>query len=633
MRSRAEITFRLRQETGNLLLLAFPPRLAGAPARQEKLPEGAGIVERLRGTPYARRVEQIAEQILRHDFPLLGIRVSSGPEIRWRRDYVPGIETGTPYFRRVPYLDVQRAGDHKRIWELNRHQHLVLLAQAWRLTGRREFFTEIVSQLGSWLEQNPFQRGINWVSALEVAFRALSWIWIDHLAGDAMEAGLRSRFLTALYRHGLHLEHNLSIYFSRNTHLLGEALALHAIGALFPAFPGARRWKEQGARLMEREMEFQVRPDGAHFEQSSYYHIYAFDMFLFHAIVGEPSAAYLRKLDAMAEYLEALLGPARAIPFLGDDDGGRLFHPYGERAAFGRASLATAGIFRTRDWRWDEDDVAEQAAWWLGPRALDASPPTCNRRTWSRLFQDSGLVVMADGDTRIYIDAGPMGFQRAGHGHSDALSIVVRQGDREILVDPGTYTYVAEPEWRDRFRGSAAHNTVRAGGRDQAVPRRPFGWEAQPEVRILDWKPGAEVDMLLAVCRYAGSNFTHTRQVRFEKPGRLWILDEVEGPAGEHVAEQFWHPGEDVARLSDGCFRIGPGVMLLVENGVPAELGEGGEYGWRSPALGRKMPAAVIRAAVTAALPVRMGAALLLDAPETALRLRRDGDRLFCETV
>ena len=57
-----------------------------------------------------------------------------------------------------------------------------------------------------------------------------------------------------------------------------------------------------------------------------------------------------------------------------------------------------------------------------------------------------------------------------GHSHADTLSLVLRQGQEQILIDPGTYTYVADPLWRDRFRGTAAHNTVRIDGLDQGIP-------------------------------------------------------------------------------------------------------------------------------------------------------------------
>ena len=342
MRSPREIRHRLQQEASNLAAFLSPPgpireRMAASPL----LPDAAGVAAALRGTAYAAEVERIAEQLLAHRFPLLGLTVETGPRIEWRRDYLHGISTATPYFRRSPYLDFRRAGDHKVVWELNRHQHLVLLAQAFHLTGRQEFLDEAFQQLESWLEANPFLRGINWASALEVAFRALSWAWLWQMAGARMPEALAPRFLTELRRHGRYLELNLSIYFSPNTHLLGEAVALHALGALFPQFPDAAAWIRTGSRVVEEALERQVRTDGSHFEQSTYYHVYALDFFLLHRVLAKPGAPYDVRLAGMAEYLEALLGPARVLPLIGDDDGGRLFHPYGERAQFGRATMAT----------------------------------------------------------------------------------------------------------------------------------------------------------------------------------------------------------------------------------------------------------------------------------------------------
>ena len=605
MRSLAEIRYRLAQEAGNLWLFLRRPECdcpERAPLRG--LPDPAPIAERLCTTPYRAEVERLAEKILRHDFPLLGIEIRTGPEIRWRRDYLHGIETGTPYFRRIPYLDARRAGDHKIIWELNRHQHLVLLAQAWRLTNREEFYGELTAQLENWLAENPFQRGINWSSALEAAFRALSWIWVYHLAGERMEERFRRRFLAGLYRHGLHLERNLSVYFSRNTHLLGEAVALHALGSLFPSFPGARRWAETGARIVGEEMDFQVREDGSQFEQSTYYHVYALDMLLLHTVLANPGAAFREKLARMADYLEALLGPAGAIPFLGDDDGGRLFHPYGRRDRFGRATMATASALLNGPCGFQPEDVPEQAAWWLGEQALGATPPEAAPTAVSRLFRDAGLAVMCSGDLRVYMDAGPLGTRRAGHGHADTLSIVVRKGEEEILIDPGTYTYVSEPEWRNRFRGTAAHNTVRIDGRDQATAVWPFGWAEQPETRILEWSSSPTEDVLQAECRYGG--LTHRRTVRLQKPDTVAVVDEIEGPGGECPIEQFWHPAGPVDAVSPNCFRIAGHWRLGLDAALCAELSEGGEYGWRSEAFGSKTPSPVIRATITAGLPVRL---------------------------
>jgi hypothetical protein len=596
MRSPRELLFRLRQEGMNLAMLVRRPRLrgplAGAPVG---LPSPEAMARQLAGTAYADAVLRLADETRNGRLPLFGELVETGPEIRWRRDWFNGTETGTAYFRRIPYLDFARAGDHKRIWEANRHQHWILLAQAQLLSGDRRYGEEILQQWRSWRVQNPWMRGINWTSALEVAFRALSWLWVDRLIGQTMDAAVRARFLDDLYGHGRYLENNLSIYFSPNTHLLGEAVALHALGTTYPRWPRSGRWRSLGSELVERQMARQVKDDGSHFEQSTYYAVYALDLFLFHAILGLVSEAYWRKLSRMADFLAALLGPMRELPLLGDDDGGRLFHPYGTATRFGRATIATAALLLKRDdFAYDTEDCAEQACWWLGR----AGPGSEADLPSSRIFRDSGLAVMASGEVHAVFDAGPMGEGGAGHSHSDALSLVVNAGGEEVLIDPGTFTYVADPTARDAFRGSAAHNTLRIDSLDQAQPAGPFRWRNLPVVRLLDWECGPVEDQVTAECTYG--KFCHRRRVLYRKPGLFLIIDDVEGPGGDWLVEQFWHSGQPVTRGTESSFSIGSRVRLVVE-----PIGARIEDGWRSRVHGQKEPAPVVVVSAKIRLPVR----------------------------
>ena len=552
MRSLKEIAFRLRQEASNLSLLARPPRLPGTFLAPDVPPLPAI------STPTKDEIARLAETIRSHQIPLFDLKLDLGSPIHWRRDPLSGRETPPRYFRRIHYLNVEEAGDHKFIWELNRHQHLVVLAQA----GDEASLQALFSELESWISQNPFQRGINWASALEVAFRALSWIQIYQNAGGRMTPEFRRQFLENLYRHGRHLEANLSIYFSPNTHLLGEAVALHALGVLFTDFPGAANWAETGRRWVANEYVRQVRGDGSHFEQSSYYHVYALDMFLFHACLAGASAQERTVLERMADFLEALLGHNGELPFLGDDDGGRLFHPYGPRAMFARDTLRATNAFLGR-------------------------APSKPR---SRLFEDAGIAVMESGDRHILMDAGPFGPGSAGHSHSDTLSIVVRSGQEWLLIDPGTFTYVGSPTERARFRGTGAHNTVRVAGRDQALAAGPFRWKDPPRVRVLEWSSSDTRDILMAECAYAG--FIHRRRVVFEKPGRLTITDDIDGPPGEHLVEQFWHAGS-----------VNAVRHLIVEGGVQREA-------WRSTGYGSKHLGPLVVVEKRTALPCRLAAAL-----------------------
>jgi len=291
VRSRQEWAFRIRQEVANLASLATAnfsggPKSLEQPSPLTRLPAPEPVIERLKGSPYHARMEALAGEILQHRFPLFDAVLDTGKAIDWRRDYGAGITTGLRYFRFVPYLDRSRVGDHKAIWELNRHQHLVVLAQAFRLSGRREFLQEIESQLVDWLAANPYLRGMNWTSALEVAFRALSWIWVYHLAGAELQPAIRRPFLRALYRHGQYLDHNLSVYFSPNTHLTGEALGLFYAGVVFPELRGAPRWRALGQRILEAESGRQILPDGVHFELATCYHRYTVEIYLHFLILA-----------------------------------------------------------------------------------------------------------------------------------------------------------------------------------------------------------------------------------------------------------------------------------------------------------------------------------------------------------
>jgi len=622
MRSPAEIAWRLRQEIENIRLWVKPPALVAAPpyAPLERLPEPRRLAAALQRSPFLAELEALADRIVAHRFPLLGLEIETGPEIAWRRDYLSGIETRPVYFRRIPYLDARRVGDHKLIWELNRHQHLVALAQAWLGTGRRRYLEEIRAQLESWLTANPYARGINWASALEVAFRALSWTWVYHLAGGELEEEFRRRLLAELYRHARFLETNLSVYFSPNTHLLIEAVALYAFGRLFPWFPRAARWRRRGAGLVRAQLAAQVRNDGSHFEQSTYYHVYALDAFLFHAVVEEVDARFRQRLAQMARWLDALAGPERELPFLGDDDGGRFFHPYGVRSRFARATLATAALVARAEVAFEPEDLFEQAFWWIGPQALEARPHPGARKRRSQIFADSGLAVLSHAGLHAVFDAGPFGAGSAGHSHSDALSLVLRYGGSPVLIDPGTFTYVSDPLWRERFRGSAAHNTLRLDGADQAEPAGPFRWRNPPSVELRVFTTTAEHDFVEAVCRYRG--FSHRRRLLILRdPLLVVVFDDVDAETATTAAvlmEQFWHAGLPLAPLAAGRIRLGHCAAISLAGGDAVEVTEGGEYGWRSPAFGVKTPAPVLRAIARRNLPAGLAAVLVVrpDPPE-----------------
>ena len=94
------------------------------------------------------------------------------------------------------------------------------------------------------------------------------------------------------------------------------------------------------------------------------------------------------------------------------------------------------------------------------------------------------------------MDAGPLGFLSiAAHGHADCLSLLLSVSGKELLVDPGTYCYHTEREWRDYFRSTAAHNTVRVDGVDQSQIAGAFLWAEKAEASVEEIRDFADTGL------------------------------------------------------------------------------------------------------------------------------------------
>src|SRR5262249_39266172 len=228
---------------------------------------------------------------------------------------------------------------------LNRHQHWIALGRAYWLTGLQKYRDRFVAELTSWLDANPPLAGVNWASMLELALRSLSWLWALNFfveQGGPPEPGhnMRDRdtwlvdLLLALDRQLTHVEQNLSHYFSPNTHLLGEALALYVCGRALPELAASGRRAAIGRRILLDEIDRQIAPDGGHAERSTHYQRYALDFYLLAPIVARLTA------DAAASRFEEAAGRLAFAARLLADDGGRLPHIGDDD---GGVLLATAG--------------------------------------------------------------------------------------------------------------------------------------------------------------------------------------------------------------------------------------------------------------------------------------------------
>jgi hypothetical protein len=577
-----------------------------------------------------------ANEICRHRFRLLGHQdLDYGAEIDWHLDVVHGLRSPLiPWFK-INFLDFAQIGDHKVTWELSRHQHLVTLAKAWLLTNEQVYAREIFAQWYSWQRANPYPLGANWASSLEVAFRSLSWIWLHHLLAECpiVPANFREDLLRALALNGRHIERYLSTYFSPNTHLLGEAVALFFIGALFPQISSAEHWKRDGWNIIQDEVLRQVRPDGVYFEQSLYYHVYAIDIFLHARLLASRNGVEIPSgfdlvIRKMLAVIQALAQTSPPDGF-GDDDGGRVFNPRRNHAEHMTDPLAIgAALFQ------DEGvpagaTLTEEAIWLFGEQALSwsARQPDLNLRLKSQSFQDGGLYIAGCSEPfpqQMVIDAGPQGTGRSGHGHADALSLKLAFCGRSWLVDAGTFCYVGPGGERNKFRGTRAHNTLAVDGLDQAEPKGPFAWTSVPDTRTDLWITGTNFTL------FAGSHSGYERlpeparhrRLVFHLHGSFWLVRDVADGRGSHLLETSWHLAPDLEVSSRGN-----GFVAAPVQGQSANRNQSNHLillpvadpNWKSelfsehvsPAYGIKLNAPVVRCSARVGLPAEHAVLLI----------------------
>jgi hypothetical protein len=188
--SAAELGERLRQQLSKLLervALARRHPAARIPPRHPAARSAVGTYSPLllassADSEPAHRWEAstipAADRILTNRFTLLGHPdLDFGTPIDWHLDPVSAKRAPRRHWSRIPYLDADVVGDHKVVWEINRHQHFYVLGRAYRLTGDEKYARRFAEHLESWMDENPPKIGINWASSLEVAYRAIAWLW------------------------------------------------------------------------------------------------------------------------------------------------------------------------------------------------------------------------------------------------------------------------------------------------------------------------------------------------------------------------------------------------------------------------------------------------------------------------
>ena len=602
-----------RAERSGLLAAPEAPPADPAPAARHWLHPP----ENIDPAPYVAAAGRIAEGWL-DVFALRSVDIGSPP--RWNRDPKSGIEAPLEFGKTLDYRDSGLVGDIKYLWEPNRHAHLVTLAQAFALTKNTTYLETLIEHLESWFIACPYGYGPNWASSLEAALRLVNWSSAWQLLGDELDKRpeFRERWLASVYQHAMFIRGWFSLHSSANNHLIGEAAGLFVAALTWPRWPAARDWLACSKRILEQEIIAQNAPDGVNREQALWYQQFVLDLLVLCLLAGKAngqwfSADYESRVEAMMDFLASVMDAGGNVPMIGDADDGMACGlapgacPYRSLLALG------ALIFKRGDFKLKAGRLDDRARWLIG-RCADKRFETLDvertRLPLRQTFPEGGYAVLGcDFDTpqelRMVVDAGPLGYRSiAAHGHADALAVTLSVGGREFLIDPGTYAYHTQERWRQYFRGTAAHNTVRIDGLDQSVPGGNFMWLRHARSGCSLWLSSPEKDSFEGwhdgYLRLEDP-VKHRRLVQLDKRTRCVLIEDVLEMEDEHEVELLFHCAEacrvDAVPGGYVLARDGITVKLLLPDGGAARVERGALapiFGWVSRAFDRREPTSTI---------------------------------------
>ena len=568
---------------------------------------------------------EAAERILSGQFRLFGNReFALGFPPQWNRDPLTGTSATLEFGKLLNYRDASLVGNIKYLWEPNRHLELVTLAQAWLLSGEVRFAEGCRTLLDSWIAQCPYMLGPNWTSSLELALRLVNWSCAWHLLGgdgsmlfqNPDGEHFKARWLSAVRQHCHFIAGHLSRYSSANNHLLGELLGLAIAATTWPCWPQSARWRSRALRDFEGQALLQNGADGVNKEQAIWYQHEVADMMLLAGLTarmngGDFSRAFWERLEALLDFIASCMDVGGNVPAFGDADDAVIvrFTPDPGLHVY-RSLLATGSVLFARgDFKHKAQLFDDKSRWLLGDEGaarFGALTGDASARRLKRRFETGGYYILGSEfetarEVRMIVDAAPLGYLAiAAHGHADALSLVLSVSGRPMLIDPGTYAYHTERRWREYFRGTSAHNTLRLDEQDQSVSGGPFLWTHRARARCVAFEVESDEQRLVAEhdgYRRLSDPVVHRREIVYERAARLIrVIDHLRCAAAHHI-EIFWHFAQAcrVTLSDDAATAVRDGVELALRWPAPLEarLVRGSMdpiQGWISERFDEKVP-------------------------------------------
>ena len=563
-------------------------------------------------------------------FKFFGLEVDINKPINFHLDISSGKEFPLSFSKDIN-IRSDAFGSAKVVWEVNRLQFLLPIIIKYKQTDDKSLLDQFIKIMIDWQAQNPYLKGVNWYSNIEVNIRLINWYWCWQILANDKRWKTDARYkefteqiwLPLIYQHCFYSFNNPSYYSSANNHLISEYAGLFIANCLWK-FKESEKWLQFAKKGLEKEIAIQHSENGINKEEAAEYIQFITDFFLLSYVVGEQhgitfSSSFHTRLGNICNYIFNFLDSKGNFPKYGDEDDGRVILPDGDTHSNNFISIlnTAAVLFKRTEWK------RADAKWDIKSELLTSY---CRGESyWNKIVPVSTLLksifypeeghfyfksrVLKGKEIYAHFDAAALGFLSiAAHGHADSLSFFINLDGFPFLVDPGTFTYHTHPEWREYFVSTLAHNTITVGESDQAKLAGPTMWLQHYKSKVEAVDKGDRVEKVTASHNgYLKHGVLHRRTVEFHKPEyEFRLLDELKSEAGKDIEITMpfhLHPSVVIqeidpnnyilSRPDDTPLKIHIELSpLLSWNSLSAT--EDNPLGWYSPSFMVKVPSSLL---------------------------------------
>jgi hypothetical protein len=516
--------------------------------------------------------------------------------------------------------------DIKWFWEPARFGWATVLARVYHLTKDEKYAHAFWTLTERFLEANPPNLGLNWVSAQEVSLRLIHLVFAlcVFIRADSTTPARKNRLVSTLQEHAKRIPPTLTYARAQNNnHLLVEATGLYSAGVAFPDHPKAKYWRDLGWRWLNHALQTQIDDEGGYVQNSTNYHRMMLQTALWVGAVSTrhgdtfPEKTQMRLASATRWLLSMVDERTGRVPNLGPNDGAFIFPlsvcPFQDyRPVLQAASLAFLGEPAFPAGVWDE------MAFWL-------------------VTEEKSHQQGAGGGHRRLVVGDSWGTLRAARfrdrpGHADQLHFELWWRGLNLACDAGTFLYNATPPWDNALSGTSVHNTIRVDGCDQMSRAGPFLWLDWAQAEVIEERLDERGKLKGVVAQHDGyrkMGVVHQRTVEVDERERWMITDRVLQAAQKReespreirlhwlLPDWEWDLEQTTLKIKSpyGWVTLSVGSPVGNQHELHVRLVRAGEVlhgrgpvspvqGWVSPSYGQKVPALSFAITIKGALPL-----------------------------